>query len=121
MHGWARNHTEREWAGGHRLEPHQTDREGGFWEPCRAKAGDTEAKLLNRVAVLNALNLPPRDPRWWNPKREAGWNNSSPLWSRYIPVRGSPLATALPVPHSGHDRVPDASEIFLSLLPQPVS
>lgn len=88
MNGWARNHTEREWNGGYRLEPHQTDLHGGYWQPNRARYGDTEAKLLNRVAVLDALNLPPRDPRFWNPRREAGWNNDNPLWGNYIPEYG---------------------------------
>ena len=84
MHGWARNHTEREWTEGYRLEPHTSDRAGGFWEPNRARQGDTEQKLLNRVAVLDALALPPRDPRFWNPRREAGWNNANPLWGHYV-------------------------------------
>lgn len=129
MHGWARNHTRKEWNNGYRLEPHQGDLHGGkctrriehmtngnarplprrpsppptmsltglplsptippgFWQPNRARHGDTEAKLLNRVAVLDALNLPPRDPRWWNPRREAGWNNDNPLCSNYIPEYG---------------------------------
>jgi hypothetical protein len=90
MNGWARNHTEREWNGGYRLEPHQTDLHGGYWQPNRARYGDTEAKLLNRVAVLDALNLPPRDPRFWNPRREAGWNNDNPLWGNYVSAAAIP-------------------------------
>ena len=40
MNGWARNHTEREWNDGYRLEPHQTDLHGGYWQPNRARHGD---------------------------------------------------------------------------------
>ena len=52
--------------------------------------GDTEMQTNFRLQVLHSLNLPPRDPRFWIPEREAGWDNSSPPFTRYIPEFGVP-------------------------------
>jgi len=84
---WATTHPSRYWREGARLEPHTHDA-WSYWQPAHPRGGDTEARLQMRLATCDALNLPPRDPRFWKPEREANWQNSSPLWSRFIPEYG---------------------------------
>lgn len=78
------------WNQGFRLEPHGADAYGTYF-PSGGRPrpeGDTEARLQMRIGSAELRNLAPRDPRWHDPKREAGWDNRSPLWERYIPSYG---------------------------------
>ncbi|KAL1500415.1 hypothetical protein AB1Y20_013072 [Prymnesium parvum] len=39
-------------------------------------------------ASVEALHAVPRDPRFYDPQSEAMWDNTSPVWGRYIPEFG---------------------------------
>mmetsp|Transcript_3745 Transcript_3745/g.11084 ORF Transcript_3745/g.11084 Transcript_3745/m.11084 type:complete len:200 (+) Transcript_3745:25-624(+) len=43
---------------------------------------------LELHASAEALDAAPRDPRFHDPASEARWDNTSPLWGRYIPEFG---------------------------------
>jgi len=75
------------WREGQRLEPHTHDA-WSYWSEAKPRKGDTEARLQMRLATSDALSLSPRDPRFYKPDRELGWQNSSPMWSRFIPEYG---------------------------------
>lgn len=75
------------WREGQRLEPHTHDA-WSYWSAATPRQGDTEARLQMRLAKCDALHLAPRDPRFYKPEREAQWQNTSPLWQRYIPEYG---------------------------------
>jgi len=40
---------------------------------------------MMRLAAADALDLPPRDPRFWRPERESGWDNTMPKYGQFIP------------------------------------
>jgi len=41
---------------------------------------------MMRLAAAEALDLPPRDPRFWRPERESGWDNTAPKYGQFIPT-----------------------------------
>ena len=63
----------------------QTDPAWAWWPPARAQPGDSQERTRLRLAAANAMNLAPRDPRYYEPKKEAQWDNSSTVYDRYIP------------------------------------
>ena len=59
---------------------------------ARPLPGDSAGRERLRIASADALNLVPRDPRYFSPHREAQWVASTPLYARYIPsydIRGA--------------------------------
>ena len=83
--------------------------ENAWFPPAQPGPGDTQERVYLRLAALHALNAPPRDPRFWNPKREAGWDNSSPTFQRYIPQHGVPKAFGCIGQSEEHVRRPTAA------------
>jgi len=57
----------------------------GWWPPAQPKSGDSLEQGRLRLASAHALNLVPRDPRYYQPELEARWVPSTPLNARYIP------------------------------------
>jgi hypothetical protein len=83
----ARMHAPSRWNEGHRLEPHSADA-WSDWEGACPLENDTEARLQLRIATANALDRAPRDPRFWQPQREAMWLNDCAAHDNYIPTYG---------------------------------
>ena len=62
--------------------------EQDWFPPAQALDHETQERIYLRMAVLQARNQIPRDPRYWHPQREAAWDNSSSTTERFIPAFG---------------------------------
>jgi len=69
-----------------------------WWPPARVRGGDSETRYMMRLAAAEALHLPPRDPRFWEPRRERGWDNTQPKYGQFIPsfeIKGGDQLTCM--------------------------
>ena len=56
-----------------------------WWAPARPKPGDSQEQVRLRLASANALNQIPRDPRYYEPVKEANWTVNTSLNGHFIP------------------------------------
>ena len=67
-----------------------------WWAPARPKPGDSQEQVRLRLASANALNQIPRDPRYYEPIKEANWSVNTSLNGHFITSSRSLNTFAVP-------------------------